>query len=56
MGLKMAKNIPKIDYVGVFLPFFRPVTTIKNLQKYFYLVEEVQNFDLVGHIWKLIKN
>ena len=56
MGLKMAKNIPKIDYVGVFFAIFRPVTTIKTLQKYFYLVEEVLNFDLVGHIWKLIKN
>ena len=40
----------------VFFCHFRPVTTIKTLQKYFYLVEEVLNFDLVGHMWKLIKN
>ena len=56
MGLKMAKNIPKIDYVGVFFAIFRPVTTIKTLQKYFYVVEEVLNFDLVGHMCKLVKN
>ena len=56
MGLKMAKNIPKIDYVGNFFPFFRPVTTIKTLQKYFYLVVEVLSFDLVGHMWKFVKN
>ena len=51
----MAKNVPKIDYVGVFC-HFRHVTTIKTLQKYFYLVEEVLSFDLVGHMWKLVKN
>ena len=56
MGLKMAKNIPKIDYVGNFLPFLVPVTTIKTLQKYFYLVVEVLSFDLVGHMWKFVKN
>ena len=52
----MAKNVPKIDYVGVFFAIIRPVTTIKTLQKYFYLVEEVLRFDLVGHMWKLVKN
>ena len=52
----MAKNIPKIDYVGNFLPFLVPVTTIKTLQKYFYLVVEVLSFDLVGHMWKFVKN
>ena len=55
MGLKMVKKVPKIAYVGVFC-HFRPVTTIKTLQKYFYLVEEVLSFDLVGHMWKLVKN
>ena len=40
----------------VFFAIFRPVTTIKTLQKYFYLVEEAQNFDLVGHMLKLVKN
>ena len=29
---------------------------IKTLQKYFYLVEEILSFDLVGHMWKLVKN
>ena len=29
---------------------------IKTLQKYFYLVEEVLNFYLVGHMWTLVKN
>ena len=40
----------------VFFAIFRPVTTIKTLPKYFYLVEEVLSFDLMGHIWKLVKN
>ena len=40
----------------VFFAIFRPVTTIKTLQKYFYVVEEVLNFDLVGHMCKLVKN
>ena len=50
MGLKMAKNVPKIDYVCGFFAIFRPVTTIKTLQKYFYLVEEVLSLNLVGHM------
>ena len=37
-----------------FFPIFRPVTTIKTLQKYFNLIEEVLSFDLVGHMWKLV--
>ena len=49
----MEKNVPKID-VGVYFAIFRPVTTIKTLQKYFYLIEEVLSFDLVGHMWKLV--
>ena len=52
----MAKNVPKNDYIGVFLPFLDLLQPFKTLQKYFYLVEEVLNFDLVGHMWKLIKN
>ena len=39
-----------------FFAIFTPVTTIKTLQKYCYLVEKFLNFDLVGHMWKLIKN
>ena len=34
----------------VFFTIFRPVTTITTLQKYFYIVEEVISFDLVGHM------
>ena len=56
MGLKMAKNIPKIDYVGNFLPFLDLLQPLKLYKKYFYLVVEVLSFDLVGHMWKLVKN
>ena len=29
---------------------FKPITTTKTLSNYFYLVEEVLSFDLVGHM------
>ena len=29
MGLKMAKKVPKIAYVGVFLPFLGHLETLK---------------------------
>ena len=32
------------------LPHFLPLICIKTLQNYFYLVEEVLSFDLVGYI------
>ena len=51
----MAKTYQKLTML-VFFAIFRPVTTIKTLPKYFYLVEEVLSFDLMGHIWKLVKN
>ena len=38
----MAKNVPKIANVCIFC--------------HFYVVEEVLSFDLVGHMWKLVKN
>ena len=50
MGLKMAKNVPKIAYVGVFC-HFRPLRGIKTLQQYFYLVEEVASI-----WWVICKN
>ena len=54
MGLKIANNVPKIDYVGDFLLF---LDLIQPLKLYiFYLVEEFLSFDLVGHMWKLVKN
>ena len=34
MGLKVAKNVPKIDYVGIFLPFsdlLQPLKLYKNI-------------------------
>ena len=40
----------------MFFASFRPVTTIKTSKKYFNLVEEVLSFNLVGHMWKSIKN
>ena len=45
----MAKNVPKIADAGAFC-HFRPLTGSKILQKHFVLVEEVLNFDLVGHM------
>ena len=30
----MAKNVPKIAYVGDFFAIFWPITTIKTLQKF----------------------
>ena len=45
----MAKNVLKIADVGVFA-IFRPFTGSKTLQKYFYLVEKVLSFNLVGHM------
>ena len=43
----MAKNVPKIANIGIFC-HFRPLRSIKTLQKHFYLVEEVLSFDLDG--------
>ena len=45
----MAKNVPKIADVSVFA-IFRPLTGNKTLSNYFFLVEEVLSFDLVGHM------
>ena len=45
----MAKN----DNIGNFWHFFaifKPLTGIKTLLNYFYLVEEVLSFNLVGHM------
>ena len=35
---------------GTFFAVFKPFIGNKTLQKIFYLVEEVQSFDLVGHM------
>ena len=47
--------MPKIANIGVFC-HFRPLTSNKTLPNYFFLVEEVLSFDLVGHMWKSVKN
>ena len=39
-----------------FFAIFKPLTGNKTLPNYFFLVEEVLSFDLVGHMWKWIKN
>ena len=39
-----------------FFAIFRPLIISITLQKHFYLVEEVLSFDLVGHMWKSVKN
>ena len=54
-GLKMANNT-KIGNCWHLLESFKPITTTKTLSNYFYLVEEVLNFDLVGHIRKSVNN
>ena len=41
---------------GMFFANFRPLTGNKTSPNYFFLVEEVLSFDLVGHIWKSVKN
>ena len=43
----------KITNIGNFWhlwEIFKPITTIKTLSNYFYLVEEVLSFNLVGHM------
>ena len=48
-----SKNGEKTTNIGNFWhvwEFFKPITTTKTLSNYFYLVEEVLSFDLVGHM------
>ena len=40
----------------MFLAIFRPLTGNKTSLNYFFLVEEVLSLDLVGHMWKSVKN
>ena len=44
------------QFLAHFLPFFRPLKGNKTSPNYFLLVEEVLSFDLVGHMWKSVKN
>ena len=45
----MAKMCQKLPMLA-FFEIFRPLRGIKTLQEYFYLVEEVLSFNLVGHM------
>ena len=48
-----SKNGEKTTNIGNFWhlrEIFKPITTTKTLSNYFYLVEEVLSFDLVGHM------
>ena len=43
------------QFSACFLPFWSPLQASKLYQSIF-LVEEVPSFNLVGHMWKLVKN
>ena len=45
----MAKK-PTSAIFGTFFAIFRPLTGNKTSPNYFFLVEEVLNFDFVGHM------
>ena len=51
----MAK-MPMSAIFGMFFAIFRPFTGNKTSLNYFFLVEEVLSFDLVGHMRKSIQN
>ena len=51
----MAKNANIGNFWHVFAAF-RPRTGNKTSPNYLFLVEEVLSFNLVGHMWKLVKN
>ena len=51
----MAKNTNVSNFWHIFA-VFRPLTGNKTSLNYFFLVEEVLSFDLVGHMWKSVKN
>ena len=41
---------------GTYFAIFKPLTGIKTLQNYFFLVDNVPSFNLVGNMWKSVKN
>ena len=45
----MAKS-PMLAIFGMFFAIFRPLIGNKTSLKYFFLVEEVLSFNLVGHM------
>ena len=48
-GSEMAKNHKHKQFLALG-GIFKPITTTKTLSNYFYLVEEVLSFKLVGHM------
>ena len=48
--------MPTLAIFGTFFAIFKLLTGSTTLQKHFYLIEEVLSFDLVGHMWKSLKN
>ena len=48
--------MPTLAIFGTFFAVFRPLTGNKTSPNYFFLVEEVPSFDLVGHMCKSVKN
>ena len=48
-GLKMAKKHQPRQFLAL-EEIFKPITITKTLSNYFYLVEEVLSFNLVGHM------
>ena len=52
----MAKKHQHSQFLVCFFAIFKPITTTKTLSSYFHLVEEFLSFNLVGHMWKLVKN
>ena len=48
--------MPRLAIFGKFFAIFRPLTLNKTSPNYFFLVEEVLSFNLVGYLWKLVKN
>ena len=53
MACRGSKNGKKTTNIGNFWhlqEIFKPITTTKTLSNYFYLVEEILSFNLVGHM------
>ena len=48
-GSKNGKNHQHRQFLAL-VGIFKPITSTKTLWNYFYLVEEVLSFDLVGHM------
>ena len=56
LGAYKWQDMPMSTIFGMFFAIFTPFTGIKTWSNYFFLVEEVLSFDLMGHMWKSVKN